>query len=357
MEPQNAALILEGAIHSWVTGVLFEEHDSKFIVIGNSYRNLFRGNTFRNLFRPLVDATNHSAIVLGQTSDNVVENNAFLEQVPRGITVQQTATRNVIAYNFFDDPGNLTVPATEVDANGDTVTGQTGSLCRDLRPAGGGRSIFHHGGYAHSTLAEGNDALCRMEIDIYWGKMGPYITYYRNRLRSGDEVHPGLGMLGTEEFGGIGGQQAYINYIGNTVQYMYTNYGQFAVDRGDEATHAEFNVIRVECKIQQTGGNVDPQCADSLISAFFGPPPVPAIPTVWTNNNVGALALPAWSALDVPDSLVYDQAPSWWCQESCPFDGNTGIGAFGDDFTNGEASLCTLPAERFAKGLTCTPLP
>ena len=240
--PQGAGLFFEGTMHSWVTGVLFEEHNAKFISIGWSYRNLFRGNTFRNLMLPLVKAHNHSAIVLGQTTDNVIENNAFLEQVPRGITVQQTATRNVITYNYFGDPGEQTVSATEV-VNGVTYNGQLGNLCRDLRPGGGGRSIFHHGGFSHSTLIEGNDATCKMEVDTYWGQQGPYITYYRNRLRSGDDVHS-TGGITTEEYGGGQREQSFLNYLGNTTQYMHTGHGNMAVDRGDEATHAEYNVIR-----------------------------------------------------------------------------------------------------------------
>lgn len=350
----NIALIMEGAIHSWVTGVVFEEHNAKFIGTSWSYRNLFRGNTFKNLLRPLISATNHSAIVLGQTSGIVIENNAFLEHTPRGITIQQTATRNVVAYNYFGNPGEQTVAATEI-IDGVTYDGQLGNLCRDLRPGGGGRSIFHHGGYAHSTLVEGNDALCKMEVDIYWGEQGPYITYYRNRVRSGTDIHS-MGGITTEEFG-EGGEQTFINYLGNTTQYMHTGHGNMALDRGDEATHAEYNVIRERCQIQQRDGNVDPQCADSLPEdSYFGSGATPETPTVWVNNVVGPKALNAWSSVNVPDSLVYDGPPSWWCQESCPFDGPTGIGAFGDDFTNGEASLCMLPAERWAKGLTCTPL-
>ena len=349
--PQGAGLFFEGTMHSWVTGVLFEEHNAKFISIGWSYRNLFRGNTFRNLMLPLVKAHNHSAIVLGQTTDNVIENNAFLEQVPRGITVQQTATRNVITYNYFGDPGEQTVSATEV-VNGVTYNGQLGNLCRDLRPGGGGRSIFHHGGFAHSTIIEGNDVVCKMEIDTYWGQQGPYITYYRNRLRSGDDIHS-MGALSTEEYGGGLGEQSFVNYLGNTTQYMHTGHGNMAVDRGDEATHAEYNVIRERCQIQQQGGNVDPQCADSMPEdSYFGSGATPETPTVWTNNHVGETSPSEWSSVNVPDSLVYDAAPSWWCEESCPFDGNTGIGAFGDDFSGGE--LCMLPAERWAKGLTCT---
>ena len=369
---QNTGTFLEGAIHSWITGVVFKDHNSTFLLVLWSYRNLFRGNTFQDLHFPLMQANNHSAIVVNQSSDNVFENNAFLNQVPRGITFQLTATRNVFAYNFMDDPGvrpsNFTFPSGTNPASlvgtlapggtGTDANGRTYNLCHDLTPGGGGRSVFHHGGYTHSTIVEGNDATCKMELDIYWGRQGRYITYYRNRIRSGDGGS--MGRIGTEQFGIHGFQQSYVNYIGNTSQYMNTNgNGNFALDDGDSFTHGEYNVIRTSCRLQQLSGNVDSQCASGNGAGANGviDSPVPAAEaTVWTNNHVGSSALSAWSSVNAPNSLVYSAPPSWWCQESCPFDGNTGIGAFGDDFTNGEASLCMLPAERWAKGLTCTPL-
>ncbi len=351
--PQNTALYMEGAVYSWVTGVTFADHNAKFISLTFTYRNLIRGNIFQDLWLPRVRANNHSAIVVQQTSGNVIENNAFLEGVPRGVTVQQTATRNVIAYNYMGDPGELTEPASEI-INGEVVYGDTGSLCRDLRPGGGGRSIFHHGGYAHSTIVEGNDVFCKIEVDTYWGPQGPYITYFRNRLRSGDDPHS-MGALSTEEYGGTLGEQSFINYLGNTTQHMHTGWGNMAVDRGDEATHSEYNVIRERCQIQQRDGNVDPQCADSMPDdSYFGSGPVPETPTVWVNNHVGITSPSAWSSVDFPDSLIYDAAPSWWCEESGPFNAGVGIGAFGDDFSGGELSM--LPAEIWSKGLPCTPL-
>ena len=323
---QNSAVIMEGAVYSWITGMLFEHYDNRFVEILHSSRNLVRGNTFRFLHYPVLSANNHRALTLYMSSsENVLENNAFLEHVPRGITLEQTSVRNVVAYNYMADPGD--------------------DLCHDLRPGGGGRSIFHHGGYTHSTIVEGNDVVCKMELDVYWGRQGPYITYYRNRLRSGDDRHS-EGAISTEEYGE--GEQSFINYLANAVQYMHTGWTQ-ALDRGDSSIYAARNVIRTECVLQQQNGSVDPQCADG----DGGPQ---AVPTVWTNNHVGDSAPSSWSSVNVPDSLVYSQAPSWWCEESCPFDGNTGIGAFGDDFSGGEASLCMLPAERWAKGLTCTPI-
>ena len=63
----------------------------------------------------------------------------------------------------------------------------------------------------------------------------------------------------------------------------------------------------------------------------------------------------AWAsgAIAVPDSLYRDSAPDWWCQEACDWEGETGIGAFGDDF---DETLCKLPAQIRQEAGTCTPL-
>ena len=64
---------------------------------------------------------------------------------------------------------------------------------------------------------------------------------------------------------------------------------------------------------------------------------------------------PTWASLAIPDSLYRSSVPSWWCEEACDWAGETGIGAFGDDFDN-SANLCKLPAQIRSEGGTCTPL-
>lgn len=321
---QDNLLLFEGATHTWIQGVTFDEGDNRFMEIIWSARTLVRGNVFQGLHYPYVSANNHRALTVGWGStDTVIENNAFLDAVPRGVTIERTAVRTYVAYNYFADPGD--------------------NLCADNRPGGGGRSVFHHGFYSHSSIVEGNDARCKIEADNYWGNQGPYITYYRNRVRTGNDPN-WEGMLGTEEFGN--GELSYVNYLGNHVARVRRS-GGGAVDMNDTAVHGERNVIRVSCSLQQLSGAIDPQCANNSGAGTNAT-------TTWQDNVVGADAAPAsWDAFDAPDSLIYDAAPSWWCQESCSFAAHEGIGAFGDDFSG---SLCSLPAERWSKGLACTPL-
>ena len=73
---------------------------------------------------------------------------------------------------------------------------------------------------------------------------------------------------------------------------------------------------------------------------------------MWRENRQSDARPADWAAFRAPDSLVYDAAPAWWCEEACDFSASKGIGAFGDE----KGRYCKLPAQILAEGGQCTRL-
>lgn len=227
------------------------------------------------------------------------------------------------------------------------------------------RAVSLHGHYVRAELVEGNDLNCELQAaDTYWGRNGPFITIYRNRntattCRASGGSSDTIGLNDDGLSGPYPAAEGPFNMVGNTSGQFHVTPTQgtpacppsahYKADMSDlvfggpmsgtPGLWLEKNAWRVPGGTFQAGGSNNRSCGTGANDACPG-----------TNKNTNKPD-PSWTG-SYPVSLYRTAAPSWWCQEACPWS-TAGIGAFGDDFSK---PLCKLPAEIRSKGLACTPL-
>jgi hypothetical protein len=253
---------------------------------------------------------NRAQLLLGDSFDSVVEDNVFFEDA-RPVTLFGDSAGNVVAYNLFQPTG----PHND----------------RGCKAA-----VFFHGHYPSENLIEGNQIgltgttavgdACSITMDHIWGSQGPRNTYFRNRIENaGSSTSDAAIRVIDTNSGEITAPS--INAIGNIVRnFSWGNGGAF--DGPIPDAWIERNVYRNVMLLTSRAENL--------------------------NNAQGNSAPTDWSTFNVPDSLYRTAPPSWWCSEACSWQGESGIGAFGDDF---DQPLCSLPATLRYQGATCSAQP
>ncbi len=263
------------------------------------------------------------------------------------------------------------------------------------------------GDYSTANLVEGNHSYCKIEMDDFWGRSGPYNTLYRNRIvprkvcfdssgenwgRSGLHLNlmqpphfcstlgdcpAGATLCADMHWSGITTEkvmedpESHVvleggwNIIGNIAPSLHGRPGcEAAVDCGefDQPSNVnppamarnvwlEGNVFGSQIVLDSSYGDPDLDCGTG--TGKMGCPGdnvvAPQAPASWYTSRFSS----------VPASLFKSRAPDWWCQEACAFDDpHRSIGAFGDKAEAGQvASLCKLPAQIRYEGGSCTPLP
>jgi hypothetical protein len=372
------------AIESWIVGNVVERGEATMLAMTFSARNWIQGNTFKNW--GLIDGIfNTSGITITKaTNDNVVENNYLVDFVV-GFYMVQGSRGNVIAYNY---------------------------LRQGTPPNAKERGIYIHGQYSGELLVEGNDTDANISTDIWWGRQGPRIGFFRNRSVTPTPDTWRDASLGANSNGEARWDQSSndphstdeLFMIGNTAEYFYTNWMGSTDDNALGSTQdvdnysanmwLEKNISRIattcngdpgECvggsepgslctvvgdcaggasactqKASRCGFHMDTPEATTSCGTAYGDcltgTDGQGINGILGNNYTGS-APSADHANDtsIPHSLYRTTVPSWWCQEACDWDDvHKGIGAWGDDF--GE-TLCKLPAEIvLVDGTTCTPM-
>ena len=372
---------LGGIVNSWVVGNVLERAERKIFGISISSRNWIQGNTFRNYGNAIDQASTSGFHVWRGSMDDVFENNVF-QDFSMGFYINHGPHNPVIAYNFMG--GGTGGPRGEVE-----------------------RGIFIHGMYPSNILSEGNDLDTSISWDNVWGAQGPRSGFYRNRVRDiGVNAENGRdSSIGTNKDGEGDGSIRPIGdefwVIGNTSGYLYASYRADSDDNSLGSTQdvdyllqggdfwLEKNMFRVNNTCTGTPNNGEcvggdepgslctdvGDCAGASSSCdevlercgfvMFTPEATTSCGTVAGDcltgagpngilgNNYGGDSASADHQDDdaVPTSFYRDSKPSWWCDEACPWDGETGIGAWGDDFGG---VLCKLPAEILKDGTTCT---
>lgn len=192
--------------------------------------------------------------------------------------------------------------------------------------AGPERSIFlNHDapfgpGVVGQVLIEANDFKCRLQKEFAHSN-GRYITLFRNRF---------IGQSPVVDF--AGGDIGYVNLIANRVG----TWG-FAAGIMDNV-FGNWNI----------GESSIPTPTGTSVTW----------PTTGTGKNYlepASTPHDDYTRVNLPPSLGFrsNTAPSWWCQESGPWDGNWSFG-YGDGGDNGGVPR-KLPAQIRFEGRTCTP--
>lgn len=245
------------------------------------------------------------------------------------IRISVTANAMMAAYFGY----NFTVDQTVPNANDDATSGNyCGNPSGGTYPSSGGgpeRSVFvrHDGEFSGNTptgighyLFEANDFKCYYFDQGFSNPLRRYATMYRNRF---------LGSNQTIDID-VGAGSNYQNWVANRA-------GDWAISSG-----ALVNGLGLY--------NVDP-------GGTFTAPTATGItwPTVGTGRNiVDADEHDDYATTDLPPSLGLrtDLPPSWWCEESGPWDGSWSFG-YGDGGDNGGVPR-KLPAQIRYEGGACT---
>jgi hypothetical protein len=339
------SFVLFKGVESWGTGNKVTDADSSMVFVYDAARFLWSGNWIQNSNVDGYDSG--SPLDLTRVSDALVENNIF-QNIDEHMNIKAGAEATVVAYNYLLGPWQ-------------------------------NKGVMLHGAVPRETLLEGNDIQVPFLTDNYWGRNGP-ATLFRNRFRDNRSGQPGdpgrLGII-TQEFG-MGPSNTQLTVVANFANWMIHNWALCqgssyldclrSFDRNVQKAHIEKNV----CYGQDDGSptndcirfatlpgsedvvNSDTSCGNGGTGA--GDCAYNAAAQTLGDNKMGARVKPAgWSTDTIPVSLYRSAAPSWWCQEACPWS-SAGIGAFGDNATGGFAGLCKLPAQILYEGGTCTPI-
>ena len=287
-------------VNGWVTGNVFGRSVNAGLLIAGGGRMLVKGNTFKD-----VNSIHFNSAPINCNDgcgQNVFENNIF-DGTYVGVNFGRGANGNVFAYNYG-------------------------------MQAGGDRLQMMHGKMARANLMEGNDTDLEMSVDSTWGSNGPFNTWYRNRVRSNGKWK-GINSYNSDKFGVA--PQLIGNWVGNHANAFQKLLGGADFDSRNTESWIERNVIRSD--------KFDLKPHSTTSCGTGAGDSCPGTNVVESNQSI--------DLANVPDSFYRSSAPSWWCQEACSWEGETGIGAFGDDFNQ---PLCKLPAQIRAEGGVCTPL-
>ena len=309
---------------SWIVDTRVDRHYELWFLAIQSARIWVQGNDFANLDESI--SFNTEGLYLAEGAVDVVFENNTCTGSRVCQKLDNGASGTITAYNYMR---------------------QNQNTCE--------RSYMNHGHYVRESLFEGNDVDCEvMMADSWWGRNGPRITAYRNRNVS-NVCHANRDSFTVNEDGNSGWPAATdLNMIGNSAPQYLASPVQGnppcapSVNGSNDLSSLvegngiwlEKNAWRVPAGTFDHGSSNQRSCGTGAMDACPG-----------TNHNTSS-PHSSWSG-NYPTSLYRTSAPSWWCQEACPWSPQ-GIGAFGDDFASG--SICKLPAEIRATGGTCTPL-
>ncbi len=349
---------LSHAAYSWITGVTFGAgRYSHLVQTKHLVRSLIRGNSFEATCKT-GSRTNIAALQLDNWStDNVIVNND-VDGVPQSFESQDGSLGNVFAYNYMP------------------WTGQADPGCS--------MALSLHGA-ASDTLFEGNDSICSIWVDTADSANYYSNVWFRNRIRArptqdcynGSSAGPNPAQDGLwDNSSGDQCREAYGVLLAHRnandpIAYDFTVLGNFSpyiaggptlgqpIDRGTTDTWVEANVFRRELRVDDNNNTFSPTVSgnspddtDSTIDQVSAGDNDATTATNIINNVQGEVAAGGYVATwGLPASLLYDSAPSWWCQESGTWGSH--IGADIDDYGG---TYAKLPAQiRYESG-TCTAL-
>lgn len=336
-----SGVTLSDLAECWITGVDFDNALDTMLLTSRTTRMLVEGNEFGLLARR--EAWQKAALKILSTHDSEFVNNVWSNSHV-AFQVNGLSTGNVIAYNRMFRP---------------TAAGY--QWCE--------RSFFIHGGAGIELLFEGNDFECGVQWDGLQGPAGHRVVFYRNRGRVAGSNYTAAAGGPTANLDGSliyaadipsepwrtqegWSAQAVLRdwlFAGNMVENLghTANLPGWGTNANGQRTRFERNVVRGVCSLENAS-SVTSACQNRAagVNSLRAPEQ-----TVWSTNAVDADAAPsAWSTFSFPRSLVYENPPSWWCQESGPF---PNIGAPSDNFA-APATLSRLPAEVRFRGSACT---
>jgi hypothetical protein len=225
--------------------------------------------------------------------DNLIVNNV-ISDMPITLMLQGGASGNVVAYNYL---------------RSDTCS----------------HGIFFHGWYPHSNLIEGNDSDCRITLDNFWGRQGPWNTLFRNRVGSwagSGQAMPGIRTHQDEPFL----ISSYLNVLGNIARGFWRAPActpPFCWDFDERSVHlwGEKNLYA------EVFNNATPEPTSTFIDMVQG-----------------TQAPPEWAGFQLPASLYLRARPDFW-PAAKPW---PGIGADVDVFDS--PLLTSLPAQDWFEG-------
>ncbi len=146
------------AVRSWVHGVASEKSIGSHVGVFRSSQIEVRGSVFQDAWTFTGSATRGYGVTLNDHSGEcLIEGNIF-RFLRHAMMVKTGANGNVFAYNYSREPNRSEAFS---DFAGD---------------------ISVHGHYPFANLFEGN-VVASIIVDQYWGRGGPYNTFFRNQLQ------------------------------------------------------------------------------------------------------------------------------------------------------------------------------
>lgn len=197
----------------------------------------------------------------------------------------------------------------------------------------------------NSFGCEMETVICSIAWDNFWDEPGEKTTVYRNRVRQdAGASDTWTGNIGLWQNGTLPDMEE-VYVLENVVRNLCNNNNCGELNNASEDYAIARNLFAESCNVDAATGTHG-GCTGLNNSPF---------PTGTYDNNVNDVVAPGgWSTYSSPDSLVYSEAPSWWCQEAVPWGQ---MGARFDDYDDIQAGTAPkLPAQILAEGGTCTPL-
>jgi|GEM_PF-3118270 len=179
------------AVNCWVSGVESYNPSHAHVSIGTSSHIEVRGSWFHHA-KSYGGGGRGYGVSIGDRSTNcLVENNIF-SYLRHAMIISRGANGNVFGYNYSRDERSIAEWYWPDDMEGD---------------------ISIHGHYPFANLFEGNMAM-RAIADDWWGSNGPYNTFFRNIIYSGD-----IALENTNTANAVGcefwnGEQGSVNNLG-----------------------------------------------------------------------------------------------------------------------------------------------
>jgi hypothetical protein len=365
----------------FMRGVSLEDTNCQMMSLHQSRRFVVEGNRFSDDFWE--NSNNCSAVYITSSARGVFENNYttdLLSGIHRFVTLENGPNNIVVAYNFY------------ADGSSEDVT----------------RFVFFHGDHPHNNLVEGNSTEPGgsgwIEMDNFYGRSYK-LTFFRNRAISPWICHKDLDNTRIEPFvqcvvdGDCAGSQhcAVMHKGGILTDIHDMNVLGNATSRVSVSSNIILNAVNSfhEWKACRTDGTQrQADTCDGFDNAYLvNEDPYDemtmALEDTWMEENLSTnynmtftnedfdmdcgdgtgdkdncLATNTLGTAhscagdDFPDSLYREMKPEWWCDEACPWEIETGIGACADDISpdnvDTSSSLCKLPAQILAEGGNCT---
>lgn len=326
----SAVIFAHGQEDLLLQGMRVGPYVNSAISIRNGVRMVVRNSIAEESLTSARRGTQTGFVGLGGTNFGqvVFVNNIIKRGSPRITNAEGNTHYNIAAFNYQEDQA--------------AFSPDTGSYCGHIVPGPGtmpqgpeGRLANERGIFFHDNLVlgannmsgflvEGNDIACGMVTDA-GAPYGRYTTLYRNRVYRLEGSEGSSGRIQRE--GGTTHQWPYLNVWANRARHLGFGGVGYANSLG------RWNTFEVNMSVPTDA------------SADWGS--TNEIDTAPSDAN------PACPGLTLPSSLLYRRStpPSWWCQEACPWNG-LALGACDDRTT----ATCQLPAERRARGLSCTPI-